>query len=176
MDGAFADYCLVTARYAAVIPDGMSFEQAATCSCAGVTVYAAIKRAGLKKGEVIAISGLGALGGLGMEMAKCMVRLIAAERANGQGSFGGKVPIARDTMKFSSVLQMRGADMQGLKVVGLDARDGPVEAAKSSRYPGDILVNPTKVPVEEVVKQVQAAREPGFDYGEGVDGESRPVF
>lgn len=61
--------------------------------------------------------------------------------------------------------------MQGLKVVGLDARDGPVEAARKAKYPGDILVNPTRVPVEEVVKQVQAAREPGYDYGEGVDGE-----
>lgn len=76
MDGAFAHYCLVSARYAAIIPDGMSYEQAATFSCAGVTVYAAIKRAGLKKGDFIAFSGLGALGGLGMEMAKRMVRFL----------------------------------------------------------------------------------------------------
>lgn len=74
MDGAFAEYCLVDARYAAVIPDGMSFEQAATMSCAGVTVYAAIKRAGLTAGDIIAFSGLGALGTLGVGMAKAMVR------------------------------------------------------------------------------------------------------
>lgn len=73
MDGAFADYCIVDARYAAVIPDGMSFEQAATMSCAGVTIYSAIKRAGLKRGDVLGISGLGALGSLGVELAKCLV-------------------------------------------------------------------------------------------------------
>jgi D-arabinose 1-dehydrogenase-like Zn-dependent alcohol dehydrogenase len=73
VDGAFANYCIVGARSAAIIPDGMSFAQAATFSCAGVTAYGCIKKTKLKAGEVIGFSGLGAIGMLCMEMAKCMV-------------------------------------------------------------------------------------------------------
>ena len=73
MDGAFADYCLVDIDHAAIIPDGMSFEQAATFSCAGVTIYQSIEKSGVKPGGVLAISGMGALGLLGVQMAKVMV-------------------------------------------------------------------------------------------------------
>jgi NADPH:quinone reductase-like Zn-dependent oxidoreductase len=54
-DGGFAEYCLVDARTSAVLPDSMSFEQAAPLQCAGVTIYAAIKKAeqcGVKPGAV----------------------------------------------------------------------------------------------------------------------------
>ncbi|WVQ63959.1 uncharacterized protein L199_002116 [Kwoniella botswanensis] len=71
-DGYFSEYALVEAKHCVVIPDSMSFEQAAPLTCAGVTIYAAIKKANLKPGEIIAISGLGALGSLGVQMAKAM--------------------------------------------------------------------------------------------------------
>lgn len=64
------------------------------------------------------------------------------------------------------------ADKQGLKVVSLDARDRPVEAARQAKYPGDILVNAAKTPVEEVLEQIKTLREPGYDRGAGVDGAS----
>lgn len=54
-DGGFAEYCLLDSRTSAKLPDEMSFEQAAPLMCAGVTIYAAIKKAvncGLKDGGV----------------------------------------------------------------------------------------------------------------------------
>lgn len=57
------------------LPDSISFESAAPLFCAGATIYSAIKRADLKKGDVIGIVGLGALGHLGIQFAKCMVPL-----------------------------------------------------------------------------------------------------
>jgi D-arabinose 1-dehydrogenase-like Zn-dependent alcohol dehydrogenase len=70
-DGAFAEYCIVDASRAALIPESMSYEQvhrplrllsisltiqAAPMSCAGVTAYSAIKRANLQPGDVISIN------------------------------------------------------------------------------------------------------------------------
>jgi Zn-dependent alcohol dehydrogenase len=52
VDGAFADYSLLDAKYTVKIPDTMSFEQAAPMSCAGVTIYHSIKACGLKPGQV----------------------------------------------------------------------------------------------------------------------------
>lgn len=72
-DGAFAGYLNVLADNTAVLPDEISWENAASLTCAGVTIFMAIKRAGLKAGEVIGISGLGALGHLGVQFAKAMV-------------------------------------------------------------------------------------------------------
>lgn len=73
MDGAFADYCLVDAKYAVVIPDEISWAQAAPLSCAGVTVWHAIKKVGLKPGQILGISGVGALGLLGVQLARATV-------------------------------------------------------------------------------------------------------
>ncbi|WWD21149.1 hypothetical protein CI109_105630 [Kwoniella shandongensis] len=71
-DGFFSEYALVEANHCVVLPDSMSFEQAAPLTCAGVTIYTAIKRANLKPGQIIAISGLGALGYLGVQFAKAL--------------------------------------------------------------------------------------------------------
>lgn len=52
VDGAFADYCLIDAKYTVLIPDGIEWEQAAPLSCAGVTIWHSIKRCNLKPGQV----------------------------------------------------------------------------------------------------------------------------
>ncbi len=158
MDGAFAEYCLVDVASAAVIPEGMSFEQAATFSCAGVTIYHSVKKAAVKPGgvseslgradrlQVLAISGMGALGMLGVQMAKTMV---SADRG---------------AIVLSFLLQ-------GIKVVGIDAREGPCKAAASVKYKPDIIVNATETPAEEVVAQIDALRNEDWDLGHGADGE-----
>ena len=55
VDGAFSEYCIVDARSTVKIPPGMSFEQASSLMCAGVTIYSAIRKAeknGLRSGGV----------------------------------------------------------------------------------------------------------------------------
>jgi D-arabinose 1-dehydrogenase-like Zn-dependent alcohol dehydrogenase len=58
------------------LPDSLSFEHAAPLFCAGATIFQSIKKTDLKKGDVLGIVGLGALGHLGIQFAKCMVSLI----------------------------------------------------------------------------------------------------
>lgn len=61
--GTFQQYTLGPANYVTPIPDGLDSEQAAPMLCAGVTVYAGIKRSNTRPGQWIVISGAG--GGLG---------------------------------------------------------------------------------------------------------------
>ncbi|OQE32321.1 hypothetical protein PENSTE_c001G07869 [Penicillium steckii] len=61
--GTFQQYTLGPANYVTPIPDDLESAQAAPMLCAGVTVYAALKRSNAKPGQFVTISGAG--GGLG---------------------------------------------------------------------------------------------------------------
>lgn len=62
-DGGFAEYAVVDARQLAPIPDTLTAVETAPLMCAGVTIYGALKRSGLKAGDRVGILGAG--GGLG---------------------------------------------------------------------------------------------------------------
>ncbi|RDW67517.1 hypothetical protein BP6252_08913 [Coleophoma cylindrospora] len=71
-DGGFAQY-MMSPDYALVkLPDNVPFEQASPLMCAGATIWNAIVEAGLKKGQTIAIVGIGGLGLLGIQFAKAL--------------------------------------------------------------------------------------------------------
>ncbi|GCB27163.1 alcohol dehydrogenase 2 [Aspergillus awamori] len=61
--GTFQQYALGPANYVTPIPDGLASDEAAPMLCAGVTVYAALKRSNARPGQWVVISGAG--GGLG---------------------------------------------------------------------------------------------------------------
>ncbi|EGE01351.1 alcohol dehydrogenase [Trichophyton equinum CBS 127.97] len=61
--GTFQQYILGSAHYVTPIPDDLPSEQAAPMLCAGITVYAALKRSKAQPGQWVIISGAG--GGLG---------------------------------------------------------------------------------------------------------------
>lgn len=61
--GGFAQYAVVDARQVARIPGAMTAVETAPLMCAGVTIYAALKRSGVRSGARVGILGAG--GGLG---------------------------------------------------------------------------------------------------------------
>ncbi|PVI04951.1 alcohol dehydrogenase-like protein [Periconia macrospinosa] len=61
--GGFAEYAVVDARQLAPIPAALSAVETAPLMCAGITIYAALKRCQLEKGDRVGIIGAG--GGLG---------------------------------------------------------------------------------------------------------------
>lgn len=61
--GTFQQYCLSPAAYVTPIPDNIDLAGAAALMCGGITVYAALKRANVRHGQWVVISGAG--GGLG---------------------------------------------------------------------------------------------------------------
>jgi len=70
VDGGYADYIKADARYVGLIPEGLSFEQAAPITCAGVTTYKAVKMTEALAGQWCAVFGVGGLGHLAVQYAK----------------------------------------------------------------------------------------------------------
>lgn len=59
VDGGYAEFMTVPARYAIPIPPGISDEQAAPLLCAGAIGYRALKLAGLENGQHLGLTGFG---------------------------------------------------------------------------------------------------------------------
>jgi len=72
VDGAFAEYAVANAKYVVPVPDGVTPLDAAPLTCAGVTTYKALKVAGIKPTERVAVFGVGGLGHLGVQYARIM--------------------------------------------------------------------------------------------------------
>lgn len=71
-DGAFAEYALVDTRALALIPEDISFTEAAAILCAGMTAYEAIvqKMNTTGKETILIHAGAGGVGGIGIQLAK----------------------------------------------------------------------------------------------------------
>jgi alcohol dehydrogenase, propanol-preferring len=72
LDGGYAEVMIAEARGLASIPDELSSAEAAPLLCAGVTTYNALRNAGLRAGDLVAVQGIGGLGHLGVQFARHM--------------------------------------------------------------------------------------------------------
>ena len=84
-DGGFAEYAVVDARQVALIPDNIDALDAAPLTCAGITIYNALKRCTLSPGQRVGIIGCGGgLGHLGLQFAEKMgLRITGVDAADG---------------------------------------------------------------------------------------------
>ena len=71
-DGGYAEYMIARAEALAAIPDELAAEEAGPFMCAGVTVFNALRNAGARAGDVVAVQGIGGLGHLGVQYARRM--------------------------------------------------------------------------------------------------------
>jgi D-arabinose 1-dehydrogenase-like Zn-dependent alcohol dehydrogenase len=69
MSGGHAEYMLAFADATMLLPDGISYEQAAPIFCAGYTVWSGLRWADPKPGERVAVVGVGGLGHLAVQYA-----------------------------------------------------------------------------------------------------------
>jgi alcohol dehydrogenase, propanol-preferring len=72
MDGGYAEVMIAEARGIAAIPDELASAEAAPLLCAGITTYNALRNAGLRGGDLVAVQGIGGLGHLGLQFARHM--------------------------------------------------------------------------------------------------------
>lgn len=70
VDGGFAEYVVVPADFAVRIPDTADPYEIAPILCAGVTTYKGLKQTKAKKGDWVAISGVGGLGHVAIQYAR----------------------------------------------------------------------------------------------------------
>ena len=69
IDGSFAEYVKAFGRYVVKVPRGVDPVDAAPLTCAGVTTYKAVKVAGTKPSDLVAVFGVGGLGHLAIQYA-----------------------------------------------------------------------------------------------------------
>lgn len=70
VNGTFAEYAVVPAAFATLVPEGVPSRDAAPLTCAGVTTYKAVKVAGVAPAESVAVFGIGGLGHLAVQYAR----------------------------------------------------------------------------------------------------------
>ncbi|KAF4459823.1 amidase [Fusarium albosuccineum] len=94
-DGCLAEYMVADPATTIMLPDGLSFDQAAPLMCAGATVWGALEKAtkDLEPGATVAIIGIGGLGYLGLQFAKSMgFRTIAIDNHDAGRTLATDVP------------------------------------------------------------------------------------
>jgi propanol-preferring alcohol dehydrogenase len=69
IDGGFGEYAVAYARYVVEVPEGVDPVDAAPLTCAGVTTYKAVKVAGTRSSDLVAVFGVGGLGHLAIQYA-----------------------------------------------------------------------------------------------------------
>jgi D-arabinose 1-dehydrogenase-like Zn-dependent alcohol dehydrogenase len=72
VDGGYAEVMIAESRGIASIPDELNSAEAAPLLCAGITTYNALRNAGLRGGDLVAVQGIGGLGHLGIQFARHM--------------------------------------------------------------------------------------------------------
>jgi len=72
VDGGYAEVMIAEARGISSVPDELTSVDAAPLLCAGITTYNALRNAGLRGGDLVAVQGIGGLGHLGVQFARHM--------------------------------------------------------------------------------------------------------
>ena len=85
VDGGYAEYLVAPHDFVYKLPDNLEFEESAPLFCPGVTAYRAVKRAGIRLGQRVAIVGIGGVGHMSLQFAKLAgAETIAVDRTENQ--------------------------------------------------------------------------------------------
>lgn len=125
-DGGYAEYMIAPVNGLALVPEKLSAVDAAPLMCAGVTTFNALRNAGARGGDLVAILGIGGLGHLGVQYASKMgFNTVAIARGQDKEKFakemGAKHYIDSQSKDIASELQKLG----GAKVILATVTDGP---------------------------------------------------
>jgi propanol-preferring alcohol dehydrogenase len=112
-DGGYAEVMIAEARALSSVPDELTSADAAPLLCAGITTYNALRNAGLRGGDLVAIQGIGGLGHLGVQFARHMgFRTVAIGRGRDKEKLakdlGAHVYIDAAAEDTAAVLQSMG--------------------------------------------------------------------
>ena len=159
-DGTFGEYATAYARYVVKVPAGVDPFDAAPLTCAGVTTYKAIKVAGTRSSDLVAVFGVGGLGHLAIQYAAIAGgRVIAVdihdEKLTLARELGAEFTINAATEDpIAAIQKLGGAD----QAIALAVAPRAFEQAYGSLRRGGTLVfvalpadNEVKLPIFETV-------------------------
>ena len=91
-DGGYATHMIADTSALAHVPTSLDSVEGAPLMCAGVTTFNAIRNAGAKAGDLVAVHGIGGLGHLGIQFAsKLGFRTVAVNRGRDKEALARKL-------------------------------------------------------------------------------------
>jgi alcohol dehydrogenase, propanol-preferring len=151
VDGGYAEVMIAEARGIASIPDELTSAQAAPLLCAGITTYNALRNAGLRGGDLVAVQGIGGLGHLGIQFARHMgFRTVAIGRGTDKKKLaqelGAHLYIDTAVEDVAAALQRLGGARAILTTAPSGSAMGPLVSGLATR--GKLIV--VGVPEDEM--------------------------
>ena len=143
VDGGYAEAMIAEARGIASIPDELTSAEAAPLLCAGITTYNALRNAGLRGGDLVAVQGIGGLGHLGIQFARHMgLHTVAIGRGREKEKLakdlGAHVYIDTAVDDATAVLQRMGGARAILATAPSGGAMGPLVSGLAAR--GKLIV------------------------------------
>ena len=143
VDGGYAEFVKAPATHALKIPHGLSALEAAPLFCAGLTVYRALKGAGVLPGQRLAVFGIGGLGHLAVQLGRALGADVMAidvsdEKLELARSFGAAVTLNAATT--DPVKELRRTGRVHVALVTSAAKAAYDAAFSSLRPTGTLLV------------------------------------
>jgi alcohol dehydrogenase, propanol-preferring len=143
VDGGYAEMMIAEAHGIASIPDELKSAEAAPLLCAGITTYNALRNAGLRGGDLVAVQGIGGLGHLGIQFARHMgFRTVAigkgSEKEKLAKDLGAHVYIDTAVDDAAAALQRMGGARAILATAPSGAAMGPLVSGLAVR--GKLIV------------------------------------
>jgi len=143
VDGGYAEFVKAPATHVLKIPHGLTSLQAAPLFCAGVTVYRALKRAGILAGQRLAVFGIGGLGHVAVQLGRAFGAEVTAiditeEKLELAKSFGTSHTV--NAANRDAVKQLRGMGGMQLCLVTSAAKAAYQMAFSCLRPGGTLLV------------------------------------
>ncbi|MGH2934904.1 MAG: alcohol dehydrogenase AdhP [Gaiellaceae bacterium] len=126
MDGSFAEYAKAFGRYVVKVPDGIDPAEASPLTCAGVTTYKAVKVAGTRSSDLVAVFGIGGLGHLAVQYAS-----IAGGRVIAVDIVDEKLELARELGAEFTVNALKEDPVEAIQKLG--GADQAIATAVSPR-------------------------------------------
>src|SRR5450432_1958707 len=165
-DGGYADYMLAPASALAAIPAELTAVEAAPLMCAGITTFNALRNAGARPGDLVAVLGLGGLGHLGVQFAAKMgFRTVAIARGPEKAALAEK-------LGASSYIDSKAGDpaaaltkLGGAKVVLATVTDGDAHGGHRGRPRRERQANGAGRRARDGGIPGRAARRPALDQG-----------
>lgn len=153
--GGFREYAVVDARQVAPIPPEVRAVDAAVHMCAGTTIYSALKRCRLERGQRVGIMGCGGgLGHLGLQFAVAMgLRVLGVDNQD------ASLQLARDTLDRS-----QGESKQAAKVIDARSANSDTVAQQLGEEDGKVDRGDMGLDAVIVLPESQAA----FTYAIGL--------
>jgi propanol-preferring alcohol dehydrogenase len=160
VDGCYAEYVQAEADFVVAVPEGVDPFDAAPLTCAGVTTYKAVKVAGTRPSDLVAVFGVGGLGHLALQYAVIAGATVVAvdvteDKLSLAKELGAEVTVnAAQTSVPAAIQELGGADI----AIVTAADPGPFQDAfRSLRRHGRLVLvglpaeNELPLPIFETV-------------------------